>query len=77
METLKCRIRLLWDEDASVWIATSDDVPGLVLESDSLDELLKRVKIAVPELLYLNNQRPHEINLSYDTTRNDRVLVYG
>ena len=31
------RIKMLWDNDAAVWIATSRDVPGLVLESGSFD----------------------------------------
>ena len=44
-------INLQWDTEASVWIATSDDVPGLVLESGSFDVLLERVRYAVPELL--------------------------
>ena len=47
-------ISLLWDADASVWVATSDDIPGLVLESGSLDALTERVRNAVPELLALN-----------------------
>jgi len=33
------------DDEAAVWIATSDDVPGLVLESGSLDALFERVRI--------------------------------
>lgn len=32
-------VNLLWDADASVWVATSDDIKGLVLESGSLDVL--------------------------------------
>ena len=44
----------MWDPEASVWIATSDDVPGLVLESGSLDVLMERVKYAVPDLLSLD-----------------------
>ena len=36
------------------WIATSQDVPGLVLESDSIDALLERVRFTVPELIELN-----------------------
>lgn len=32
-------VNLLWDPDASVWVATSDDIKGLVLESGSLDVL--------------------------------------
>ena len=53
---MQCEIRFQWDDEASVWVATSDDVPGLVLESGSLDALIERVKVAVPELLALNNK---------------------
>lgn len=53
-ETVDYRIQLVWDDEASVWIATSKDVPGLVLESGSLIKLLNRVRIAVPEMLELN-----------------------
>ena len=47
-------IDFYWDQEAFVWIATSKDVPGLVLESDSYDVLLEKVRFAVPELLELN-----------------------
>ncbi|MCL2630986.1 MAG: DUF1902 domain-containing protein [Firmicutes bacterium] len=49
-------INLLWDGDAGVWVATSQDVPGLVLESGSLDALIERVRFALPELLLLNGK---------------------
>ena len=32
-------IKLTWDPEAGVWIATSGDIPGLVLESGSFDAL--------------------------------------
>lgn len=47
---------LSWDSEASVWVATSEDIKGLVLESGSLDVLIERVRMAVPDLLKLNNQ---------------------
>lgn len=47
-------VKLTWDAEACVWIAESDDVPGLVLESGSFDALIERVRFAVPELLALN-----------------------
>ena len=50
-------VKMEWDDEANVWIATSKDVPGLVLESGSLDALIERVKIAIPELLDLNSFR--------------------
>lgn len=40
-----------WDNEAGVWVATSDDIPGLVTEAASLDELLERVLAVAPELL--------------------------
>lgn len=47
---------LSWDSKASVWVATSEDIKGLVLESGSLDVLIERVRMAVPDHLKLNNQ---------------------
>lgn len=40
-----------WDSDADVWIATSEDIPGLVLESGSFDALLERVRYTAPQLI--------------------------
>lgn len=51
---MRYSIRLIRDKQAGVWVAVSDDIPGLVLESDSLDNLLERVRLAVPELIALN-----------------------
>jgi hypothetical protein len=34
-----------------VWVATSDEVPGLVTEDASLDNLVKRISAVIPELL--------------------------
>lgn len=42
------------DVEAGVWIATSEDVPGLVLEEDHWDDLVARLEVAIPELLELN-----------------------
>lgn len=50
------RINMLWDNTSEVWIATSQDVPGLILESGSFDALVERVKFAIPELIELNGQ---------------------
>ena len=44
-----------WDDEARVWVATSDDVPGLVTEDKSLDNLVRRVTKVIPELLEDND----------------------
>lgn len=71
------RIKLIWDNEAAVWIATSKDVPGLILESGSFDALLERVRNAVPELIELNSDKPEVYNLTYEAERQDQVAVYG
>jgi predicted RNase H-like HicB family nuclease len=43
-----------WDDEADVWVATSDDVPGLVTEAASREALVARLQRMVPELLELN-----------------------
>lgn len=53
---MECVVDVLWDEEAAVWVATSKDVPGLVMESGSFDALVERVKAAIPELLRLNSK---------------------
>jgi hypothetical protein len=47
-------IRAEWDDEASVWVATSDDVPGLATEADTLDQLSAKLESMVPELLDAN-----------------------
>ena len=43
-----------WDDEADVWVATSDDVPGLVTESETIEALVAKLKVLVPELLEAN-----------------------
>lgn len=74
---MKCTVNFIWDKEAAVWIATSEDVEGLVLESGTLDGLIERVRVAIPELLKLNHKTPDVIDFAFRAERNDRVLVYG
>lgn len=68
-------VKLFWDSDASVWVATSDDIRGLVLESGSLDVLIERVRMTVPELLRLNNQPMEHAKITFVTERVEEVCA--
>ena len=48
-------VKFNWDDEAKVWIATSNDIIGLILESESVEKLMNRVKLAAPELIELNH----------------------
>lgn len=43
-----------WDDEAKVWVATSDDVPGLATEASSFEALIEKLKRMIPELLDAN-----------------------
>ena len=45
---MEYKVNLLWDDEACVWVANSEDVTGLVLESKSVDALIEKVRYAVP-----------------------------
>ncbi|WP_034450422.1 DUF1902 domain-containing protein [Butyrivibrio sp. AE2032] len=66
---MKCIINVTWDSDAAVYIATSENIPGLVLESGSFDALIEKVRVAVPELLQLNNSKADIIDLTFLSER--------
>lgn len=68
-------INLTWDPDAAVWIAESDDVPGLVLESGSFDALIERVRFTIPELLELNGTAPAPVQLRMVSERCERLAM--
>ena len=72
--TMIYTVRCTWDEEANVWIATSDDVPGLVLESGSLDALMEKVSVAVPELIELNGL-PNGASLHYVSEKTQRMYA--
>ncbi|ASC69463.1 hypothetical protein XM38_003900 [Halomicronema hongdechloris C2206] len=55
------QVNAFWDADAAVWVATSEDVPGLVTEAESFDKLQQKLRGMVPELLVLN-QPPLQIH---------------
>ena len=49
---VECKIKLVWNNDEKFWYSESmNERFGLTLESDSLDVLIERVKVAVPDIL--------------------------
>lgn len=52
----KFTIRADWDEEAKVWVATSEEVLGLATEADSIPELVEKLERILPELLVENGQ---------------------
>ena len=51
---LLIKVEIIHDNEANVYVATSPDLKGLVVEAETLDELEKEVWDLVPELLTLD-----------------------
>ncbi len=43
-----------WDPEAGVWVATSEDVPGLATEASTIEALTEKLRTMIPELLEAN-----------------------
>ena len=52
MTTLE--IRAVWDDEANVWVADSNDMPGLIAEAATLESLVAKLETLIPELMKLN-----------------------
>ena len=64
---MRYHVTLTWDPEIFVWVASSPDITGLVLEDSSQESLRERVRLAVPELLGQNLQEPcDELVFHYD-----------
>ena len=72
---MELAIRATWDDEARVWVAESEDVPGLVLESGSMDALIERLRYAVPELLALNGQEGGTLQMNIISQRLEQVAI--
>lgn len=57
-------IKAAWDDQARVWTASSDDVPGLVAEAATIVQLEAQARAALEDLVELDGGdagRPIEI----------------
>ncbi len=68
------RVQAFWDAEAGVWVATSDDVPGLVAEASTLEGLLDDIRALIPDLLELNHvPHPSRIDMALTAGRSEAI----
>ena len=75
------RIKAVWDPEAEVWVAESEDVPGLVTEAASVEALTQKLRVLIPELLEANGITPvtddHELPFDVLAERHDSIRLPG
>lgn len=60
---LNVRVNVIRDDDAGVFVATSNDLRGLVCEATTMDDLVAEINSSVNELLsiYLKGSSPRPV----------------
>jgi predicted RNase H-like HicB family nuclease len=69
-------VRATWDAEASVWVAESDDVPGLITEAPTIEDLIVKLKVLIPELLEANgvlSEGSEEVSFQLMASRQERT----
>lgn len=77
METFLYHVQADWDPEAQVWIATSEDVPGLATEAPTVEALAEKLRTMIPELLeaneILSGDRHEGIAFELTSHRQERI----
>jgi hypothetical protein len=63
--TKQIAIEARWDSEADVWIATSTDVPGLVVEAESWPRMIEEVRLVLPDLMELDGSGHESLTLTF------------
>ena len=76
---MKYNVKAVWDAESKVWVATSEDIPGLATEADNLEALTTKLRVMIPELMILNQiiseDFSRSINFELTTHRQELIKV--
>lgn len=75
MKTLT--VRAIWDKEVSVWVATSEDVPGLVTESATAEGLEQKLQVMIPELLKANGKPCGQVGIPVQLLTERDFMAYS
>lgn len=67
------RVRADWDPEGGVWVATSQDVSGLVTEAETIEILTSRLRTMIPELLEARGMREASVTFELTSHRQETV----
>ena len=54
-----------WDSEAAVWLATSRDVPGLVVEAETWPAMIEEVRLVLPDILQSPTPESGSLSLTF------------
>jgi hypothetical protein len=51
---MELRVHIAQDEETALWYVARSDIPGLRVEAESADELIRKIEDVAPDLVELN-----------------------
>lgn len=77
MEQINFKVEAFWDSEALVWVATSEDIPGLVTEASTIEILTQKLREMIPELIVLNSIVPFDYvgSITFDLISHRQELI--
>ncbi|MBW4557783.1 MAG: DUF1902 domain-containing protein [Trichormus sp. ATA11-4-KO1] len=77
MIQLTFKVQAFWDSEAEVWVATSEDLPGLVTEAFTMESLTNKLREMIPEIMILNRVVPPDYvgSIRFDLTSHRQELI--
>lgn len=76
MTSISYKVEAFWDAEAAVWVATSEDVPGLATEAETIEALTQKLRCMIPELVLLNRVlAPDAGSISFQLTSHRQELI--
>ena len=71
----KFRVEAQWDKDAEMWVATSVDVPGLVIQARTDDEVVRKLRLVIPSLIEIGLEREDQIEIHFQRRGEVRMTI--
>ncbi|MBW4634348.1 MAG: DUF1902 domain-containing protein [Iphinoe sp. HA4291-MV1] len=77
MTQITYKVEAFWDWEAEVWVATSEDVPGLVTEASTIEALTQKLRQIIPELIQMNRIIPPDYvgSITFELTSHRQELI--
>lgn len=69
------RVTAEWDADAEVWVATSESVPGLIIEGVTKDEVVEKLRLVIPSLASAGVDREDKIEIFFRAKSTESMTV--
>jgi len=70
---MDCIVKLIWSDDSNKWYTETDDIPGMVLESNSFDALMEKVQLIAPDMLEANCNYVGPVHFTFTTNHTKTI----